>query len=124
MLPDIKNPSEQRSIIHLLEQYDLDPTEVISQNYVLTSQREFGQNPGDYISRFEILERTREQDELWPGHRIKRNFTGVELEPRDEALIETLRWLPHLEKDIKTTFDSLQSGLIFLLRRSPLTTYN
>lgn len=117
ILPDIKNPEEQKNFISLMEQYHINPAEVISQNYQITSMRDFDKDASPYISKFEILEPTPEFEYLWPGRRIKQDFSGLDIDEKEEGLIDTLRWQIHLEKETYYTFHNLHSSLIYLLRK-------
>ncbi|KAH8640195.1 hypothetical protein IG631_03136 [Alternaria alternata] len=126
VLPDIKNSSEQRHSVALMESYRIDVVQVISQSFTFAS-RDSGfthftkegygviTNP---IKRFNILEKITLPTEqlLWPGVRVKRTFGGAEISPQDEIVIDAVQWYNYVGKDYENTFGHLKSALtIFLL---------
>ncbi|KAF2658756.1 nuclear pore complex protein-like protein Nup107 [Lophiostoma macrostomum CBS 122681] len=114
VLPDIKNEEEQKGIIRLMDQYGIDPVDVVCQNYVLTAQRLYGGDDPKLISKLDLLEHT--GDAFYPGKRVKDFLSGLKPGPDEEALIDTLRWQIHLSRDVEQTFSILHSALIYLLR--------
>lgn len=123
VLPDIKNSDEQKRMIGLMRQYGIKPDLAVSQNYDDTAVHDFLNDSSNYIRRFEMLEPTREDQYLWPGRRIKSEFSGFKIEQKEEKLIDTLRWHMHLEDEIDLTFQNLASALITFLGRSPTTLF-
>ncbi|KAF2265832.1 nuclear pore complex protein-like protein Nup107 [Lojkania enalia] len=117
ILPDVKNPEEQEHFISLMDEYHINAVHVISQNYdIVLHSSKLLERGEKRVFKFEILERTRRDQLLWPGARIKAEFPGLNMDPKDEALIESLQWYNHLGKDIKETFMSLSDALrAFLL---------
>jgi nuclear pore complex protein Nup107 len=118
ILPDITNEEEQQTFIFLMEQYGIDPVRVVTENYLLVTNSIIKAKRTEPISRFDVLEPTGEQDYLWPGKRVKRKFSRAEITQNDEAVLESLRWHVHLEKDIEQSFSVLHTGLIYFLRKS------
>jgi nuclear pore complex protein Nup107 len=128
ILPDIKNSSEQRTCVALMEQYRIDVFQVVSQSFTFASRdsgfTHFTQegyskitNP---IKRFKILERvnTPHDQTLWPGVRVKRTFDGSDITPQDEIIIDALQWYTYVGKDYEQTFEHLNNGLTIFLRES------
>ncbi|KAH6882702.1 107-domain-containing protein [Alternaria rosae] len=125
VLPDIKNNSEQRHSVALMESYRIDVVQVISQSFTFAS-RDSGfthfTNDGygvitNPIKRFNILEKITLPTEqlLWPGVRVKRTFDGAEISPQDEVVIDSVQWYSYVAKDYENTFAHLQSALIIFL---------
>jgi nuclear pore complex protein Nup107 len=127
VLPDIKNSSEQRHSVALMESYRIDVVQVISQSFTFAS-RDSGfthftkegygviTNP---IKRFNILEKITLPTEqlLWPGVRVKRTFGGAEISPQDEIVIDAVQWYNYVGKDYENTFGHLKSALTIFLRK-------
>lgn len=117
ILPDIKNPEEQKEFIGLLVNYDLDPARVLMDNFTyVTDALTLGKKHAP-ISKYSLLEKTQEPDDLWPGVRISRQFSGLDIDQSDDMILESLRWHVHLETEIETTFPVLSTGLMYLLRK-------
>jgi nuclear pore complex protein Nup107 len=128
VLPDIKNSSEQRHSVALMESYRIDVVAVISQSFTFAS-RDSGfthftkegygviTNP---IKRFNILEKITLPTEqlLWPGVRVKRTFNGAEISAQDEVVIDAVQWYSYVAKDYENTFAHLKSALTIFLRKS------
>ncbi|KAF2744223.1 nuclear pore complex protein-like protein Nup107 [Sporormia fimetaria CBS 119925] len=114
ILPEINDPEEQRNMVGLMEQYKIDPVRVVTENYLLVSNNILHKNKAN-IERYSILEPTQDQDWLWPGKRIQPEFPGMKIEPDDEAVMESLRWHLHLDKEMDETFNLLHSGLVHFL---------
>ncbi|KAI4636525.1 hypothetical protein J4E83_001480 [Alternaria metachromatica] len=125
VLPDIKNSSEQRHSVALMESYRINVVQVISQSFTFAS-RDSGfthfTNDGygvitNPIKRFNILEKIILPTEqlLWPGVRVKRTFDGAEISPQDEVVIDSVQWYSYVAKDYENTFVHLQSALIIFL---------
>ncbi|KAI4690057.1 uncharacterized protein J4E84_004238 [Alternaria hordeiaustralica] len=125
VLPDIKNSSEQRHSVALMESYRINVVQVISQSFTFAS-RDSGfthfTNDGygvitNPIKRFNILEKITLPTEqlLWPGVRVKRTFDGAEISPQDEVVIDSVQWYSYVAKDYENTFVHLQSALIIFL---------
>ncbi|KAI4672519.1 uncharacterized protein J4E78_001020 [Alternaria triticimaculans] len=125
VLPDIKNSSEQRHSVALMESYRIDVVQVISQSFTFAS-RDSGfthfTNDGygvitNPIKRFNILEKITLPTEqlLWPGVRVKRTFDGAGISPQDEVVIDSVQWYSYVTKDFEKTFAHLQSALIIFL---------
>lgn len=126
VLPDIKNSEEQRRCVALLEQYRIDVVEVVAQSFTFAFRNSgftHFDNEGysvitNPIKRFKIMEKvtTAQEQVLWPGVRIKREFDGDASEPKEEAIIEALQWYHYIGNDYKQTFEHLKNALtIFLL---------
>ncbi|KAF2645271.1 nuclear pore complex protein-like protein Nup107 [Massarina eburnea CBS 473.64] len=122
VLLDIKNIDEQKRCMMLMKQYGINYLGAINENFILqlhatgyvdkvTDQT---LNP---ISRFKIVGTAPDQDAyLWPGMRIMHDFAGSDISAKEEALIESLMWYDHLEKDVENTFRDLYTALeTFLL---------
>lgn len=127
VIPDIKNSEEQRKTVDLFNQYGIDIVEVIAQAFTFA----FGNSgfthfaKGGYtvitkpIGRFEILGPSDAHNAgLWPGYRIKREFGGEVIEPKEEAIIETLQWYHYISNDYQQTFEHLRNALTIFLRKS------
>ncbi|EMD95802.1 hypothetical protein COCC4DRAFT_183608 [Bipolaris maydis ATCC 48331] len=126
VLPDIKNSTEQRHCVALMESYRLDVIQVVSQSFTFAA-RDSGfthfnsagitviTNP---IKRFKILEQVSVPHEqvLWPGVRIKRSFDGEQISEQDEIIVDALQWYNYIGRDYEHTFEHLNNALtIFLL---------
>jgi nuclear pore complex protein Nup107 len=129
VLPDIKNSEEQRRCVALLEQYRIDVVEVVSQSFSFAFNNSgfIHFNDGGHtvitnpIKRFRILERIGIQDiGLWPGYRIQRDFDSIEIEPKEEGIIDALQWYHYVGNDYRQTFEHLKNALTIFLRRSPI----
>ncbi|KAF2032608.1 hypothetical protein EK21DRAFT_98738 [Setomelanomma holmii] len=122
VLPDIGNTEEQRTCVKLLEQYRIDVVEVVAQSFTFAFKNSgfthFDENGSTVITkpitRFKILERQATGD-LWPGYRVRREFEGDVIEPKEEAIIEALQWYHYVGNDYKQTFDHLRNALIIFL---------
>ena len=133
VLPNIKNRDEQKNCIALLDLYRVDTVEVVAQSFLLafhhsgfTHFDEEGNtvitNP---IKRFSLLESTASLEQhkqfLWPGLRIKPQFEGSDIEPKDEGIIDAVYWYNYLSTEAEQTFEHLKNALtIFLRKYSPL----
>jgi nuclear pore complex protein Nup107 len=128
ILPDIKNSSEQRHSVALMEIYRIDVFQVVSQSFTFAS-RDSGFthfNKDGYsvitnpIKRFKILERvnTPHDQTLWPGVRVKRTFDGSDITPQDEIIIDALQWYQYVGKDYEQTFEHLKNALTIFLRKA------
>ncbi|KAF2855850.1 nuclear pore complex protein-like protein Nup107 [Plenodomus tracheiphilus IPT5] len=126
VLPDIKNSDEQRRCVALLESYRIDVITVVSQAFTFAFRNSGFTHFDDEgytvitkpIKRFEIVERvtTPQEQILWPGQRIKREFEGHAIEEKEEAIIEALQWYQYIGSDYEQTFWHLRNALtIFLL---------
>lgn len=126
VLPDIKNSDEQRRCVALMETYGLDVITVVSQAFTFAFRNSGFTHFDDEgytvitkpIKRFEIVERVTSLQEqiLWPGQRIKREFEGHAIEEKEEAIIEALQWYQYIGNDYEQTFWHLRNALtIFLL---------
>ncbi|KNG47127.1 nuclear pore complex protein nup107 [Stemphylium lycopersici] len=126
VLPDIKNSTEQRHCVALMESYRIDVIQVVSQSFTFAA-RDSGfthfstegytviTNP---IKRFKILEHISGSQEqvLWPGLRIKRTFDGQDVSQQDDIIVDALQWYNYIGKDFEHTFEHLNNALtIFLL---------
>lgn len=125
VIPDIRNSEEQRKTVDLFNQYGIDIVEVVAQSFTFA----FGNSgfthfaEGGFtvitspIKRFEILGPPDVHNGgLWPGYRLKRAFEGEVIEPKEEAIIESLQWYHYISNDYKQTFEHLRNALtIFLL---------
>ncbi|KAF2800065.1 nuclear pore complex protein-like protein Nup107 [Melanomma pulvis-pyrius CBS 109.77] len=116
ILPGIKNDEEQKNYITLMGSYRIDVISVIAENCSLAI-RGTGLDPSGakHISKIELLEPTNESDYLWPGQRIHGEFPGLEINPKEEAMIESLQWWNHLDKESAQTFVDLQESLEYFL---------
>lgn len=123
VLPDIKNTEEQRRCVALLKQYQVDPVEVVAGNFMAAFENcGYTQYKGAFvinksIKRFEIVEGTSHEQYLWPGIRIKEQFEGSAIEPKEEAVIEALLWYNYIEHEFEQTFESLKNALMIFLRK-------
>jgi nuclear pore complex protein Nup107 len=117
ILPDIRNPEEQKEFIKLLEGYDLDPARVLAGNFAHIAETLTRENKHTYIPKYTLLEETKEPDDLWPGVRVRRQFAGLDINPSDDLILDSMRWHLHLEREIETTFPVLHTGLMYLLRK-------
>jgi nuclear pore complex protein Nup107 len=126
VLPDIRNTEEQRRTVGLFVQYRIDVVEVVAQSFTFAFNNSgfthFSKDGHTVITspieRFKILESSGTQDfGLWPGHRIKRAFDGSVIEPKEEAVIESLQWYHYINNDYKQTFDHLKNALTIFLRK-------
>ncbi|KAJ8108773.1 hypothetical protein OPT61_g7939 [Boeremia exigua] len=128
VLPDIKNRDEQRNCIALLDLYGVDTVEVVAQSFLLAFNHSgfihFDKDNNSVITnpikRFSLLESTEFMDPnkklLWPGQRIKPEFDGSEVEPKDEGIIDAVYWYNYLSTEVDATFEHLKNALtIFLL---------
>ncbi|KAJ4332364.1 Nucleoporin nup84 [Ascochyta clinopodiicola] len=128
VLPDIKNREEQQSCIALLDSYGVDTVEVVSQSFTLAFNHSgfihFDEEGSSVIThpikRFQMLQPTDATDQkqrlLWPGLRIRPEFDGIELEPKDEGIIDAVYWYNYLSTEDDETFEHLKNALtIFLL---------
>ncbi|KAF1919735.1 107-domain-containing protein [Ampelomyces quisqualis] len=125
VLPDIRNTEEQKKTVGLFQQYGIDVGEVIAESYNFSfknsgfTQFHKKRYPviASPIARFKVLESSGSQDfGLWPGYRIRREFSGSSIESRDETIIETLQWYYFISHEYEQTFDHLTGALtIFLL---------
>jgi nuclear pore complex protein Nup107 len=126
VLPDIRNTEEQRRTVGLFVQYRIDVVEVVAQSFTFAFSNSgfthFSEDGHTVITspieRFNILENSGSQDfGLWPGHRIKRAFDGSTIEPKEEAVIDSLQWYHYINNDYKQTFDHLKNALTIFLRK-------
>jgi nuclear pore complex protein Nup107 len=126
VLPDIRNTEEQRRTVGLFVQYRIDVVEVVAQSFTFAFSNSgfthFSEDGHTVITspieRFNILENSGSQDfGLWPGHRIKRAFNGSTIEPKEEAVIDSLQWYHYINNDYKQTFDHLKNALTIFLRK-------
>lgn len=125
VLPDIKNSEEQRSWVGLLNFYGIDVITIVSQAFLFASRRSgfstFDDDGfstiKDPIKRFHIVEKvlSSQEQRLWPGVRIKREFGTTIIEPKEEAIIEALQWYLYVKKDYEDTFDHLSNALAVFL---------
>ena len=128
VLPDIKNRDEQRNCIALLDSYRVDAVEVVSQSFTLAFNHSgfihFDEEGNSVITnpieRFQILQSTDSTDQkqrlLWPGVRIKPQFAGSEVEPKDEGIIDAVYWYNYLSTEEDETFEHLKNALTIFLR--------
>ncbi|KAJ4399002.1 Nucleoporin nup84 [Didymella pomorum] len=128
VLPDIKNRDEQKNCIALLESYGVDNVEVVAQGFLLAFNQSgfihFDDEGNSVVTkpikRFQLLESTEAIDQnkrlLWPGQRIKPQFQGSRVEPKDEGIIDAVYWYNYLSREVDATFEHLKNALmIFLL---------
>lgn len=128
VLPDIKNREEQRNCIALLDSYRVDTVEVVSQSFTLAFNHSgfihFDEEGNSVITspikRFHLLEPTDSTDQkqrlLWPGLRIRSQFDGVEVEAKDEGIIDAVYWYNYLSTEDDETFEHLKNALTIFLR--------
>ncbi|KAH5394301.1 nuclear pore complex protein [Parastagonospora nodorum] len=124
IIPDVRNTQERIKMVGLFRQYKTDVIEVVAQSFLFAFKNSgfthFNEK-GDTIitspiKRFKIIERTGSQDfGLWPGYRIQAEFTGCQIEPKEDAIIEVLQWYQYINNDYKQTFDHLRNALTILL---------
>jgi len=113
-------------MVDLFRQYKIDVIEVVAQSFLFAFKNSgfthFNEN-GDTIitspiKRFRMIERTGSQDfGLWPGYRIQAEFTGSQIEAKEDAIIEVLQWYQYINNDYKQTFDHLRNAVTILLRK-------
>jgi len=117
ILPDIKNPHEQKIFVESLESYRLDPEEAILENYqTVLSASGLMDELLQPIARYEMLERTGENDWLWPGYRIKKNFFDESISLKEGAIIDCVQWYSHIKRGRSGTFVSLTDAMKHFLR--------
>jgi nuclear pore complex protein Nup107 len=128
VLPDIKNRDEQRNVIALLDLYGVDTVEVVAQSFLLAFNQSgfihFDEEGNSVITkpikRFKLLESTEHIDPnkklLWPGQRIRPQFDGSEVEPKDEGIIDAVYWYNYLSTEVNATFEHLKNALTIFLR--------
>jgi nuclear pore complex protein Nup107 len=128
VLPDIKNRDEQRNCIALLESYGVDNVEVVAQGFLLAFNQSgfihFDDEGNSVVTkpikRFQLLESTEAIDQnkrlLWPGQRIKPQFQGSQVEPKDEGIIDAVYWYNYLGREVDATFEHLKNALMIFLR--------
>lgn len=126
VLPDIKNHEEQKNCIALLNSYGVDAVEVVAQSFTLAFNQSgfisFDEDGSSVINnpikRFHLIQPTDPVKEkiLWPGVRIKPEFDGTEIEPKDESIIEALYWYHYLGSEDDQTFEHLKNALTIFLR--------
>lgn len=128
VLPDIKNRDEQRNCIALLDLYGVDNVEVVAQSFLLAFNQSgfihFDDEGNSVITnpikRFQLLESTESMDQnkkvLWPGQRIKPQFHGSQIEPKDEGIIDAVYWYNYLSTEVDATFEHLKNALTIFLR--------
>lgn len=127
VLPDVKNSEEQRRCVALLESYRIDVIEVVAQSFTFAFRNSGFTHFDDEgysvithpIKRFSIMDRvtTAQEQVLWPGVRIKRDFDGSTVEPKEEAIIEALQWYQYIGSDYQQTFEHLKNALTIFLRK-------
>ncbi|KAF2188105.1 nuclear pore complex protein-like protein Nup107 [Zopfia rhizophila CBS 207.26] len=111
ILPDIRHPQEQKRCINLMQQYGIDVSQAIAQNYQCVLEASGLLSTRDPIKRYEMLEPTGEDEWLWPGQRIKKSFSGLEIESKEEAVIDCLLWYNHLERERSAMFVNLTDAM-------------
>lgn len=128
VLPDIKNRDEQRNCIALLDLYRVDTVEVVAQSFLLAFNQSgfihFDEEGNsvitDPIKRFSLLESTESMDPnkklLWPNQRIRPEFNGSVVEPKDEGIIDAVYWYNYLSTEVDATFEHLKNALTIFLR--------
>lgn len=128
VLPDIKNRDEQKNCIALLESYGVDNVEVVAQGFLLAFNQSgfihFDDEGNSVVTkpikRFQLLESTEAIDQnkrlLWPGQRIKPQFQGSRVEPKDEGIIDAVYWYNYLSREVDATFEHLKNALMIFLR--------
>lgn len=124
VMPDIKNIEERKRCVTLMEQYRVNTSHAMDRNIDL-ALRGSGLVSGpdgtvaNPISRFTMLEGTTDQQEpyLWPGQRIKLDFSGLDISAGDEAVIESVQWFNHLNAEDDKTFGYLYHVLKVFLRK-------
>jgi nuclear pore complex protein Nup107 len=126
VLPDIRNTEEQRTTVGLFQQYRINVVAVVAESFTFAFassgfthfHKDRGQVITSPIARFKILESSGSQDfGLWPGYRIRREFSGSSIEVKDETIIETLQWYHFISHDYQQTFDHLRQALTVFLRK-------
>ncbi|KAF2473871.1 nuclear pore complex protein-like protein Nup107 [Lindgomyces ingoldianus] len=115
VLADIKSPQDQMRCIALMEQYRINPVDVISRNCQHELEKSGLTNEGNFVSKYEVMERVNDNEYLWPGQRVKRELPGVHLTAKENSLIESLKWYIHLEKEKTCTFIDLTNALKYFL---------
>lgn len=128
VLPDIKNRDEQRNCIALLDLYRVNTVEVVAQSFLLAFNHSgfihFDENGDSVITnpikRFSLLGPTESEEThlkpLWPGLRIKPEFDGSIVEPKDEGIIDAVYWYNYLSTEVNATFEHLKNALTIFLR--------
>ncbi|OCK75927.1 hypothetical protein K432DRAFT_336614 [Lepidopterella palustris CBS 459.81] len=114
VLPDIRNVSEQKQFVKLMERYNIDVVDVISEYYLVIIAETSFADEEKHIRKYEMLEPA--QGDLWPGQRIKEGFLDGTVTPIEQALIQSLHWYMHVDKQMTMTFVALTEALkTFLL---------
>lgn len=128
VLPDIKNREEQRNCIALLDLYRVNTIEVVAQSFLLAFNHSgfihFDEDGDSVITnpikRFSLLDSTELEEThlkpLWPDLRIKPEFDGSVVEPKDEAIIDAVYWYNYLSTEVNATFEHLKNALTIFLR--------
>lgn len=112
VIPALHNFDEQKQMVDLLKVYDLNPVDIISQNFNDTNLRVNGPTPTRRNAKVQAVELLQLSDNtLWPGKRVKSNLAGMDITPGDEEVIEAMKWYMHLENDIVSSFRDLTTGL-------------
>ena len=111
VLVDITDPTEQKELLGLIRQQDVDLARVVVEQYRYAAELMDLMTPGwKPISRFEILEGT--DDPRWPGYHIKRDFKPSPVTFEEERLVRSIEWFLQIESGWKETF----YGMSFVLR--------
>lgn len=127
ILPDIKNHDEQKRCVNLMDQYRIDTSTVLANNFLLamkdTSLVRLPENEiPNPIKRYKFLEKPNSPDSyLWPGQRIRSNFPGLDISAKEEALVDSMQWYGHLDREDEDAFESLYQAVLVLLRKTYFT---
>ena len=113
ILPDIRNPAEQKQFLKLMQEYDIEVVDALGEYYeVVLGKSSLDEKKS--IKKYEILEPT--DGELWPGQRIKDGFIDLDITPDEAAIIQSVEWYLHLEDHMSTTFVAMTDAMKVFLR--------
>ncbi|KAF2738985.1 hypothetical protein EJ04DRAFT_428061 [Polyplosphaeria fusca] len=116
VLSDVKSAPEQKRFIVLMSQYRTNAVAVLSQHFtIVLTQSGLSDRSTKHVSSYEMLEDTTDDEYLWPCKRISGKFAGLELDPKDEALIQSLQWWKHTARERRITFIHLADALRYFL---------
>ena len=114
ILPDIRNPAEQKQFLKLMQEYDIEVVDALGEYYEVVLGKSSLGDEKKSIKKYEILEPT--DGELWPGQRIKDDFIDLDITPDEAAIIQSVEWYLHLEDHMSTTFVAMTDAMKVFLR--------
>jgi nuclear pore complex protein Nup107 len=112
VLVDITDVGEQKELIGLIKQQDVNLARVITEQYLYAADLMDLMSGDDWrpVERFNVLEET--DDPRWPGYRIKRDFKPEPLSFEEDRLVRSVEWYLHVDSMWKETF----YGMAFAMR--------